>query len=111
MATEKYDLGTPLGGERKTRRRHSPLQEMDVTGVWKDDENPATPAEAIARNLLPDLALENQQLTLASIGALLDQKLAPVCSAVSETKKAIDKLRAEVEENELKLIKKRVFFD
>ena len=29
MAAQTYDVGTPLGGERKYRRVRSPLQEMD----------------------------------------------------------------------------------
>ena len=32
--TSKYDMGTPPGGERKSRRAHSPLQEMDVSASF-----------------------------------------------------------------------------
>ena len=50
---EKYDVGTPIGGERKSRRLHSPLQEMDgvdrqLSFEEEEEPVPATPVGAHA---------------------------------------------------------------
>ena len=89
----KYNMGTPLGGERKMRRMRSPLQQMDgVVGElqFSDEEDqpvPTTPKEA-------------QPMTMAGIAALLSPALAPFRSSMNEVKAEVASLRAEVEEIE-----------
>ena len=80
---EKYDMGTPIGAERKSRRLHSPLQEMDDVVPQKIDfevEEPVTPTEAHREPAQP--------LTLAAIANLLDktldQKLGPIAHKMNE---------------------------
>ena len=51
---EKSDVGTPVGGERKSRRLHSPLEEMDDVVCRLDlsveERLPQTPAAAHEQN-------------------------------------------------------------
>ena len=74
----KYDVGTPVGGERKMRRIGSPLQERDgIVGVldFEDEPAPRTPPQA-------------QPVTMEGIAALLsttlDAKLASLTQKVSQ---------------------------
>ena len=91
---EKYDLGTPLGAERKSRRMHSPLQEMDgvVAQLFCDDgPAPQTPRDA-------------QPATMAGIAAVLsatlDEKLAPMSRSISRLESQVVDLKKQVSENE-----------
>ena len=91
---EKYDLGTPLCGERKSRRLQSPLQEMDgvVTQLFCDDAPvPQTPSDA-------------QPVTMAGIAAVLaatlDEKLAPMSQNISRLESQVGDLKKQVTENE-----------
>ena len=77
---DRFDVGTPLGGERKYRRVCSPLHEMDDVSqqLFKDDDLeekqvpvPTTPSRA-------------QPVTLEGIAALLDNRLKPVVHAESK---------------------------
>ena len=89
---EKYDVGTPIGGERKSRRLHSPLQEMDgvdrqLSFEEEEEPVPATPVGAHA-------------VTMAGIAALLAATLEPVQSAVESMKEELGTLKTQVHENE-----------
>ena len=78
---EKYDMGTPVGADRKYRRIQSPLQEMDgVVGrldVSEDDQGPQTPREA-------HLVTNNSPVTLQAMSDLLDSKFGPVQKQIAE---------------------------
>ena len=92
-----YDVGTPVGGERKFRRIGSPLQEMDgIVGEldFEDEPAPCTPPQA-------------QPVTMEGIAALLsttlDEKLASVTQQVSQLGVDVGDLKkkvADVVENE-----------
>ena len=89
-----FDLGTPIGGERKTRRFRSPLQEMDgiVTALdfasdFEEQPVPSTPKDA-------------EPVTMAGIVALLSSALTPLSTAMNEVKAEVANLRGQVEENE-----------
>ena len=76
MATE-HEIGTPLSGEHKQRRLHSPLQEMDYApmtcGFMRQPEfdvEPQTPERATP-------------VTLESIGALLRGEINPVMNTIT----------------------------
>ena len=94
----KYDLGTPIGGERKMRRVHSPLHEMDgIVGalVFEDEGVEAS---------VPATPKEDEPVTMAAIAQLLnsalDQKLTAVTQKMervqSELKKDVTDLKEEV---------------
>ena len=97
---EKYDMGTPLGGERTQKRRvMSPLQEMDgVRGQldFTTEEHPA-----------PSTPKEAEPVTMAAISALLlsalDEKLAPVTQTMGRLEGEVESLKKHVTENEEKL--------
>ena len=98
---EKYDVGTPLGGERKSRRLHSPLQEMD--GIA-----PTTPRGAfVPVPPLPNLsepAGEEAPVTLAAIASLLsstlDAKLGPVSQTMTRLEEDFEGLKKEMTDHE-----------
>ena len=76
----KYDLGTPIGGERKAWRLHSPLEEMD-------DMVPSTPPVAFAQvPVLPKGASSSNAITLEAMGSLLDSKLTPLVKSMESLK-------------------------
>ena len=86
----KYDVGTPIGGDRKYRRIHSPLHEMDdVIGQldFSEDSSEEVPA--------PTTPNDAEPVTLAAIASIsastLDAKLGPV----SQT---MDRLEGDMED-------------
>ena len=90
IMTEKYDMGTPLGGERKARRLHSPLDEMD-------DMVPTTPVAAYAQvPPLPGPNVGAEPLTLAAIAGLLDQKPGPITNSIREMQFDIERVESNV---------------
>ena len=86
-----YDVGTPVGGERKMRRIGSPycMQEMDgIVGALDFEEAvPATPIEA-------------QPVTMTALRDLFDEKLKPVTHAVKELQGEMEELKMKVYTNE-----------
>ena len=92
---KKYDMGTPIGAERKMRRTRSPLQEMDdIVGMLDFEEEvrvPTTPIQA-------------QPVIMEGIAAILsstlDEKLTPVTRSVSRLEEEVGKLKKQVVENE-----------
>ena len=79
---DKYDMGTPLHGERKFRRIRSPLNEMDDVVAdlfWDNEPVPQTPEDAHTMHV--GASSSNNGL-LSQISALLDakfdEKLAPM---------------------------------
>ena len=79
-----YDVGTPIGGERKFRRMRSPLQEMDsVVGeldfAGDAHQVPATPGDA-------------QPVTMAAMRQLFDEKLKPVTDTMEELRDEVTEL-------------------
>ena len=95
---EKYDVGTPIGGERKMRRMRSPLNEMDdVVGQlnFEEDERapPATP-EAAHQNAGPQ-TMANISLTMLS--NLLDEKIGPMQRSMSQMERQMGELSISVD--------------
>ena len=84
-------MGTPLRGERKTRRLRSPLHEMDgvVSHLNFEEEEP-----------VPSTPQDAEPVTMAGIAALLSSALAPFSLAMKEVKEEVANLRSEVEDNE-----------
>ena len=89
---EKYDMGTPIGGERKMRRLRSPLQEMDGLAGELDfeEEEQAAPAT-------PAAAHQATAVTLEGIAALLDSRLKPVVHALAEVQQDVVRIDTNVE--------------
>ena len=92
----RYDVGTPLGGERKSRRIQSPLQEMDgvIRALDYEEEElqvPSTPKEA-------------QPVTMAAISAVLlsalDEKLKPVTQTMVRLEGEVESLKKHVSDSE-----------
>ena len=107
---DKYDMGTPVGGERKCRRMHSPLEEMDdiqrVLDLDDDVEEqvPTTPVEAF-RAPPPSSPVSAPSVNLLSqIAGLLDEKLAPITSTIKDMQFDVVRIDSNVERvsNELR---------
>ena len=91
MAAE-HIIGTPMGRERKQRRMHSPLQEMDDVPPDRKflrqpcfDVEPKTPEPTAPRMLevpATPVGATAEPLTLEAIGQLLKAELQPVTASV-----------------------------
>ena len=106
MAT-RYDVGTPLGGERKSRRMHSPLSEMDdIVGTLDFEDHvdaPNTPQAAYetAASASSNSDLINQISTL--LDTKFDAKLSPVVESIASMQKEIADLNGQVNQNHEKM--------
>ena len=68
---EKYDMGTALGGERKSKRMHSPLDEMDC-----EVPLPTTPIAAYAMvPPMPNSGSGEAPITMSALRDLFDEKV------------------------------------
>ena len=89
---EKYDVGTPMGGDRKYRRTRSPLHEMDdAIGQLDFSEDSAEEFPA------PTTPSGAEPVTLAAIATLLsttlDAKLGPVSQTMARLEEDVEDLK------------------
>ena len=91
----RYDVGTPLQGERKYRRMYSPLQEMDGVRGELDFEEDAIPKTPPGAGATP--------VTLEGIAALLDKKfderLQPIKQAIANMHEDVDAIEGRMDAN------------
>ena len=100
---EDHSIGTPPSGERKQRRLHSPLQEMD--GVPDQnmffrqprfDVEPHTP-EAPKTDAAEAAVASSSSVTLEGIRGLLQQEIAPMRTAITQMEQKMDLLSISTE--------------
>ena len=97
---ERYDLGTPIGGKRKSRRIHSPMQDIDDI-VNRLDLDPGETVHGA-----PPVQTQ-PAVTLEAIASLLDKKFDekfwPVTEMVHELKDDVQGIKEQQDMTETKV--------
>ena len=104
--TSKYDVGTPVGGERKHRRINSPLTEMDdvypTTLIFDNEQETETRSERSSRSSSRET---NDLIKLFSkmLDDKFDEKLQPISTSISSLSSDMAALNSKVDENNVNI--------
>ena len=71
----RYNVGTPIRGERKMRRMHSPFQDFMTDTAIDGEPEPTTPRADV---------MQSSPVTLQAMSDLLDSKFGPVQKQIAE---------------------------